>query len=107
VRLAAEGAARAAAEGGTGAGVLAPDRGGTGTNALLLAPPDCLPFAFGVGSRARHEELARAGGVMLATYAAPGTAFDVDRPADLEELRAADLWPPRAGAVPPRAARRA
>ena len=31
------------------AAVLAPDNTDTGTNALLLAPPDTLPFHFGVG----------------------------------------------------------
>ena len=36
-----------------GVAVFAPDRHGAGTNALLLRPPDALPFAFGVGSLAR------------------------------------------------------
>ena len=33
---------------------IVPDRHGTGTNALLLAPPDAMQPAFGEGSRERH-----------------------------------------------------
>jgi 2-phospho-L-lactate guanylyltransferase len=79
--------------------VLAPDRAGLGTNALLLQPPASMPFAFGAGSYARHLTLARAHGVMSATYRSLGTAFDVDDPADLAELRASGLC--SAGAVAP------
>ena len=79
--------------GGVGLVVLAPDRAGTGTNALLLRPPGSMPFAFGAGSYARHLALARKHGVAMATYRAAGTAFDVDGPADLAELRAGGLWP--------------
>ena len=35
--------------------VIVPDRHGTGTNALLLAPPDVIAPSFGPGSRERHE----------------------------------------------------
>ncbi|HVW16710.1 MAG TPA: NTP transferase domain-containing protein, partial [Solirubrobacteraceae bacterium] len=38
------------------------DRHGTGTNGLLLSPPDAIEAAFGPGSRERHERLARAAG---------------------------------------------
>ncbi len=78
---------------GLGMVVLAPDRAGAGTNALLLRPPGSMPFAFGAGSYARHLALAREHGVSVATYRAAGTAFDVDGPADLAELRAGGLWP--------------
>lgn len=37
---------------------LVPDRHGEGTNALLLAPPSIIPFAFGHGSRRAHEAAA-------------------------------------------------
>jgi 2-phospho-L-lactate/phosphoenolpyruvate guanylyltransferase len=76
-----------------GVAVLAPDRAGAGTNALLLAPVGALPFAFGPESHRRHLALARRRGLLVATYRAPGTAFDVDRPADLDELCQAGLWP--------------
>jgi len=66
--------------------VFAPDRHGTGTNALLLRPPDALPFAFGVDSLARHRAGAQARGLLSRSYDAPGTALDLDTPADLAEL---------------------
>src|SRR3954454_23976710 len=40
--------------------VIVPDRHGTGTNALVLTPPDALTPAFGEGSFARHSGLAGA-----------------------------------------------
>ncbi len=80
-----------------GIAVLAPDRAGTGTNALLVSPPQALPFAFGEASRAQHVALARQHDVALATYASFGTAFDVDEPADLETMRHLVRWSPAPG----------
>jgi len=57
------------------------------TNALLLRPPDALPFAFGVGSLARHRA-AEARGLSPRWCDAPGTALDLDTPADLAALDA-------------------
>jgi len=68
--------------------VFAPDRHGMGTNALLLRPPDALPFAFGAGSLARHRAAAAARGLAPRWYDAPGTALDLDTPADLAALDA-------------------
>jgi len=62
---------------------LAPDRGGTGTNAIALRPPDAIGFRFGVGSLASHHEEAEAAGVPLVEVHRPGLAFDLDTPADL------------------------
>jgi 2-phospho-L-lactate guanylyltransferase len=36
---------------------IVPDRHGTGTNALVLCPPDAIAPSFGPGSRKRHEAL--------------------------------------------------
>jgi 2-phospho-L-lactate guanylyltransferase len=89
-----------------GLAVLAPDRAGTGTNGLLLRPPDGLPFAFGAESFTRHLELARERGIAAAIYRAPGMAFDLDRPEDLHELRGRSLWlPTECGTVSARAGR--
>lgn len=66
--------------------VVVPDRHGTGTNALVLAPPDALRPAFGPGSRARHEARAREAGVPVAVRDVPSLALDVDTGADLRAL---------------------
>ena len=47
---------------GRGVVILA-DRHGTGTNGLLLCPPDAIAPSFGMGSRERHAELAHRAGV--------------------------------------------
>jgi 2-phospho-L-lactate guanylyltransferase len=54
---------------------LVPDRHGTGTNVLILAPPDTIEFAFGVDSRTEHATRARFAG---ATYLELGGPLDVD-----------------------------
>jgi len=61
---------------------LVPDRHGTGTNALLLAPPMAIEPAFGEGSRGRHAEAARAAGARYLEVGGPLT-FDIDTPSDL------------------------
>jgi len=75
---------------------VAPDRAGDGTNLLLATPPTLAPLAYGRGSFARHQRLARRAGVATVTFHAPGAAFDVDSPDDLEELYARGLWRPTA-----------
>jgi 2-phospho-L-lactate/phosphoenolpyruvate guanylyltransferase len=67
-----------------GAGVLlAPNRSGDGTNSLWRSPPRAIAVAFGPGSRAAHERLARAGGTPIRLVHRPGLALDVDEPHDL------------------------
>ncbi len=63
------------------------DRHGTGTNALLLTPPDALTPAFGEGSRQRHLELATAQGTAAEVVEVPTLALDVDTPEDFQQLR--------------------
>lgn len=65
-----------------------PDRHGTGTNALLLTPPDCLVPAFGPGSCERHLQNATASGAAAQMANVPSLALDVDTPEDLEALDA-------------------
>jgi 2-phospho-L-lactate guanylyltransferase len=74
-----------AAESGT-AVVAVPDRHGTGTNALLLAPPDAIAPSFGEGSLERHVAAARKAGLACAVEPLPSLLLDVDTPEDLEEL---------------------
>lgn len=70
------------ADGSPGVGI-APDKAGTGTNALALRPPGVINFRFGKGSFADHaEEVARAG-VPLVAVNRNGLAFDLDTPQDL------------------------
>jgi 2-phospho-L-lactate guanylyltransferase len=64
------------------AAVIAPCRHETGTNALLLRPPNLIEFAFGTNSFAAHCAAARAASVEPAIYRADGTAFDLDTPED-------------------------
>jgi 2-phospho-L-lactate guanylyltransferase len=62
---------------------IAPDRAGSGTNALALRPPDAIAFRFGVGSFAAHLAEAEEAGTTLIEVHRPGLAFDLDTPADL------------------------
>lgn len=68
-----------------GAGVaLAPDRAGSGTNALWRSPAGVIPLAFGAGSRRAHEDLASNAGAPFRLVARPGLALDLDTPQDLD-----------------------
>jgi len=68
--------------------VIVPDRHETGTNGLLLTPPDAIEPSFGPGSLERHVEAARAAGVRCAVDPLPSLVLDVDDADDLEELSA-------------------
>jgi len=66
-----------------------PDRHGTGTNGLLLAPPDSIRPSFGPGSCRRHLDLAAAAGIAAAVSdRVPSMGLDLDTPEDLAALRA-------------------
>ncbi len=66
-----------------------PDRHGTGTNALLLSPPDAIGPAFGPGSCARHADRGRKAGHLVEIERLESLALDLDTPADLTALSAA------------------
>jgi 2-phospho-L-lactate guanylyltransferase len=68
--------------------LIVPDRHGTGTNALLLSPPDALAPSFGPGSCARHTTNARSIGLEHEVVQVPSLALDIDEPDDLAELQA-------------------
>jgi 2-phospho-L-lactate guanylyltransferase len=63
-----------------------PDRMGTGTNALLLRPPDSIAPAFGPGSRERHLLLGREAGRHTRAIEVGCLALDLDTAEDLLEL---------------------
>lgn len=69
--------------------LIVPDRHGTGTNALLLVPPDVFAPAFGPGSCARHAAAAGAAGAAHRVVDVPTLALDVDTPEDLDALEEA------------------
>jgi 2-phospho-L-lactate guanylyltransferase len=66
--------------------LVVPDRHGTGTNALLITPPDALASSFGPGSHDRHHENGVAAGVRVETVEVPSLALDVDTPEDLATI---------------------
>ena len=70
--------------------VISPDASREGTNALLIRPPDALPFAFGPGSYETHLRAARERGLETASYEDTGVAFDRDTSEDLARLRASE-----------------
>jgi len=105
VELARAGAASPGAVGGSpGAAGASPralvalvtDRAGSGTNVLLVAPPDAIAFRFGEGSRAAHAAAARAAGAVYLELDGPLT-LDLDTPDDLLAAEAAGLGELRAG----------
>ena len=62
---------------------IAPDRREQGTNALLVAPPDVIPFAFGRHSFRKHCEEAHIRGVEPRIIRDERLATDLDLPEDL------------------------
>ena len=68
--------------------VVVPDRHGTGTNAMVMTPPDGIDPSFGPGSLERHVAAAEAAGIPFRVEEVPGLALDVDTPEDLAALRA-------------------
>jgi 2-phospho-L-lactate guanylyltransferase len=74
--------------------LIVPDRHGTGTNGLLLSPPDAFIPAFGPDSCARHVSRARAAGVSFAVERIESLGLDLDTPEDLMQLRDALILRP-------------
>ena len=66
--------------------VISPDGAHAGTNALLLHPPDALPFAFGPGSYEAHLRSARERGLAVRVRERPHLSFDLDTAEDLAHL---------------------
>ena len=71
--------------------VIAPDRHGTGTNALLISPAGLIEYDFGENSFQRHCERAREAGARLEIVNLPTLGLDLDLPEDLELVRKFEL----------------
>jgi 2-phospho-L-lactate/phosphoenolpyruvate guanylyltransferase len=67
--------------------LIVPDRHGTGTNALVLTPPNSLAPAFGPGSCQRHAANAQAEGTEHEVVDVPSLGLDIDTPEDLHALQ--------------------
>jgi len=65
---------------------IASDAAGLGTNALCLVSTLSFHFQFGPDSRRLHLQEAQRLGVSAQLVNLPGLEFDVDSPADLEQL---------------------
>ena len=65
---------------------IVPDRHQTGTNALLISPPDAFEPSFGPGSLERHIEAARASGLKHRVEPVESLMLDIDTPEDLAAL---------------------
>lgn len=83
-----------------------PDRHGTGTNSLVISPPDAITPAFGEGSCERHLGLARNAGIPHSLEKVDSLALDLDTPADVVALTAR-IEADRAAGRPERAGRTA
>jgi 2-phospho-L-lactate/phosphoenolpyruvate guanylyltransferase len=62
--------------------VIAPDRHGQGSNALLLKPPAVIDVAFGPHSFALHQSAAEHAGAPVFVYRSDTIALDLDVPED-------------------------
>jgi 2-phospho-L-lactate guanylyltransferase len=68
--------------------VLVPSADGTGTNAMLLSPPEVLRPHLGPDSLARHTAQVTRRGLLLTRLPVAGLALDIDTPSDLTALMA-------------------
>jgi 2-phospho-L-lactate guanylyltransferase len=74
--------------------LIVPDHHETGTNALIISPPQAIEPAFGPDSCARHVQLARRARVGFCVVRIPSLALDLDTPEDLVAMRDALLLDP-------------
>jgi 2-phospho-L-lactate guanylyltransferase len=67
--------------------VIAPDRRGSGTNALLASPPGLIDYDFGPDSFEQHVNRAKEAGARVEICEISSIGLDLDLPEDLEVLR--------------------
>jgi 2-phospho-L-lactate/phosphoenolpyruvate guanylyltransferase len=75
------------ASGGGKQVVLAPDKAGTGTNAVLVGAGADFQFAFGPASLMAHQGIARRVGLAVSLVQREDLQFDLDTPVDLARWR--------------------
>lgn len=78
--------------------VLAPDKAGTGTNALLVGVETGFEFTFGPASLVAHQAVARRAGLAVSLVQRYDLELDLDTPDDLAR------WTAKASSRAPRAA---
>lgn len=69
---------------------IASDHHGTGTNVMLVSPPDLIPFSYGENSYQHHIQSAQKIGVPVNSFFSEALAFDIDLPVDLMRLSQED-----------------
>lgn len=62
------------------------DLKGSGTNALLMRPPQAIPFCFGPDSFTRHLAAAQCRGLTVEVVERFGLAADIDTPEDIKRF---------------------
>ena len=67
--------------------VIAPDRHGKGTNALLISPAGLIEYDFGEDSFQRHCNLVKKAGARLEVVNLPSLGLDLDSPEDYEIIK--------------------
>ena len=67
--------------------VIAPDRHGKGTNALLISPPGLIEYDFGENSFQRHCDLVKKAGARLEIANLPSLGLDLNVPEDFEIVK--------------------
>jgi 2-phospho-L-lactate guanylyltransferase len=86
---------------GTACAAIAPDRAGSGSNALALEVDARELFHFGAGSCARHHDALAHAGYRVVRHVSDALAFDLDTPQDHAQwLAQCDARMPR-GMAPP------
>ena len=66
--------------------VIAPDHDQNGTNALLTAAGETIPYAFGSDSFCRHKDLAENAGHSIRVLNLPRIALDLDHASDIARI---------------------
>ncbi|MFN0025917.1 MAG: 2-phospho-L-lactate guanylyltransferase [Acidimicrobiales bacterium] len=89
--------------------IIVPDRREDGTNVISIPTGAGFGFRYGPGSFVRHQAEAARLGLALRVVREHRLGFDVDTPADLDELLSGSVagpWPPRVEPPPPAPAAR-